>query len=300
MGDDKWPFLGTEAIEAGTATKRTLRSRNVMLYRNVYVPKGVKLTAATRAVGAWLWSGRDATIAGLSAAALHGSKWIDAALPAELIRSVPARVDGINIHRETLDDDEICVVRALPATTPARTAYDLGRRGTLTEAVIRLDSLGSATGLKPDEVEAVIDRHPGARGLVQLRKAVDLMDGGAESPQETRTRLLLIKAGFPPPQTQILVCDPFGHFIGRVDMGWTKWKVGVEYDGPQHWASSADHAHTIDRIADLEAEGWVMIRISRDILRHRPGVFLARVRDAMRDAGWPDYERVRLDTRLGP
>ena len=37
-------------------------------------------------------------------------------------------------------------------------------------------------------------------------------------------------------------------------MGWPKWKVGVEYDGPQHWATAADHARTIERIADLEAE----------------------------------------------
>ena len=126
------------------------------------------------------------------------------------------------------------------------------------------------------------------------------MDGGAESPQETRTRLLLIAAGFPRPQTQILVCDEFGYLIGRVDMGWTKWKVGVEYDGLQHWTDPKRHVRDIDRLAELQAEGWIIIRVSRDILRYRPEVFLARVRDAMRVAGWPDYGQVRLDARLKP
>lgn len=298
MAETTWPFLGTEARAAGTVTRRTLRSQHDMIYRNVYLPKGQMLTAMTRAGAAWLWSGREASVAGLSAAVLHGSKWIDAALPAELIRPVACTVDGIIIHRERLEDDEVCVVRGIPATTPARTAYDLGRRESLTRAVVRLDALANATGLKPDDVDALIERHRGARGLVQLREAVDLMDGGAESPQETRTRLLLISAGFPRPETQILVCDEYGYFIGRIDMGWREWKVGVEYDGPQHWTDPGQHARDIDRLAELQAEGWIIVRVSRDILRSRPDVFLARVRDAMRAAGWPDYARVRLDRRL--
>jgi hypothetical protein len=300
VGDSDWPFLGTEARAAGTVTKRTLRSRYDMIYRNVYMPKGQEITATTRAVAAWLWSGRAATVAGLSAAALHGSKWIDAALPAELTRSSARNVDGIVIHRERLDDDEAGVVRGIPATTAARTAYDLGRWDSLTQAVIRLDALANATGLKPDDVNVLVERHRGARGLVQLRDAVDLMDGGAESPQETRTRLLLMGAGFPRPQTQILVCDEHGYLVGRIDIGWREWKVGVEYDGPQHWTDPGQHARDIDRLAELQAEGWIIIRVSRDILRYRPDVLLVRVREAMRVAGWPDCDRIRLDARLEP
>ena len=60
------------------------------------------------------------------------------------------------------------------------------------------------------------------------------------------------------------------------------------------------HARDIDRLAELQAEGWIIVRVSRDILRYRPEVFLARVRDAMRIAGWPDYERIRLDVRSEP
>ena len=294
----KRPFMGTEALAAGAVTRRTLASRHQMIYRNVYMLKGQELTAAARAEAAWLWARRDATVAGLSAAALHGSKWIDAKLPAELIRSVPADAEGIVVRRDRLHADEACFVQGIRMTTPARTGFDIGRRETVTTAVIRLDALANATDLQPVDLDALIARHRGARGLGGLREALALMDGGAESPPETRTRLLLIAARFPRPRTQLVICDPFGFFIGRIDMGWPEWKVGVEYDGPQHWASPADHARTIERIADLEAQGWVIVRASRDILRYRRVAFLARVRDAMRAAGWPDYRSVDLDARL--
>jgi hypothetical protein len=95
-----------------------------------------------------LWAGRDATVAGLSAAELHGTKWIDAAGPAELIRIGDA-VHGIVIHRDKLAEDEVCVIDGMAATTPARTAFDLGRRGRLEIAIILLDALAWATQLQP-------------------------------------------------------------------------------------------------------------------------------------------------------
>jgi uncharacterized protein DUF559 len=291
------PFIGTEAVASGLVSRRKLHRQYESVYRNVYLAKGQELTAVTRAKAAWLWAGRDATLAGLSASAMHGSLWIDPAEPAELIRRGD-EVDGIRIHRDTLVDDEICVIAGMPITTPARTAYDLGRRNGLLRAVMRLDALANSTGLQRSSVDMLTHRHKGARGIVQLRRAVDLMDGGAESPQETRTRLLLIAAGFPRPQTQIVVCDQFGYFIGRIDMGWRKWKVGVEYDGPQHWTNPEVHARDIDRLAELQAQGWIIIRVSRDILRYRPDVFLLRVREAMRAAGWPHCDQIRLDARI--
>ena len=85
--------------------------------------------------------------------------------------------------------------------------------------MIRLDALLQATGLDPREVEALIARHRGARGITQLREAVELSDAGAESPQETRTRLVLTAAGLRPTHTQIEVFDRLD-FVGRIDMGW--------------------------------------------------------------------------------
>ena len=66
-------------------------------------------------------------------------------------------------------------------------------------------------------------------------------------------RLLLIDAGLPKPETQI----EFRDLHIRADMGWREWNVAVEYDGIQHWTDSSQRSWVIERIAMLEAAGWV-------------------------------------------
>ncbi|KUI40118.1 hypothetical protein AU194_11580 [Mycobacterium sp. GA-2829] len=279
-----YPFLGTEALAAGAVNRYQLATRHDPLFRNVYVPKGQAITPVDKAVGAWLWSGRRATAAGLSAAALHGTKWIDAALPAELNQPSRHKTAGILLHSDTLTDGEICRVRGIPTTTPARTAFDLGRRKGLTLAVIRLDALRQATRLPVDDVQTLVDRHRGARGVVQLRRALALSDGGAESPQETRTRLILTTAGMRPTHTQIEVYDHYD-FVGRIDMGYLRWKVGVEYDGPQHWTDPTVRDRDLERRARLAALGWRIVHVNAEMLRYRPAIIVGRTEAALAAAG---------------
>lgn len=80
------------------------------------------------------------------------------------------------VRRYQLTDDEVCLAKSMRVTTPARTAFDLGRRLTMECGVQHLDALLNATLIEPAEVAAIAQRHPGARGLRQL-------DGGAESPE---------------------------------------------------------------------------------------------------------------------
>ncbi|MFG1934795.1 hypothetical protein ACGFK1_29770 [Mycobacterium sp. NPDC048908] len=268
-------------------TRRSLRSRHDRLHRNVYLEKGAELTPATRAVAAWLWSGRQATLAGFSAAALWGTRWIDPQLPAELYRRNGKPVNGIVVHRDTLFDDEVLPARGIPATTPARTAFDLGRRGRRLRALMAVDALANVTNLQASDVLSLVERHRGVRGLAQLREIVDLMDSGAESPQETRTRLLLIDSGLHRPQTQIAV-GPW-----RIDMGWDEFKVGVEYDGPQHWTQRRRRTRDIEKYADLDYRGWRMVRVNDELLRYRSRVIVVRTCRALSAAGaeWPVIAR---------
>ena len=109
----------------------------------------------------------------------------------------------------------------------------------------------------------------------------------ARNPQETKTRLTIIAAGLPKPQTQIVVRNEWGAVLARIDMGWEKWRVGVEYDGSQHWTDPRIRANDIDRTAELERRGWRIIRVSADLLRNRPDIFAARIREALCTAGYP-------------
>ncbi|MGV0810817.1 hypothetical protein ABQF34_02535 [Mycolicibacterium boenickei] len=293
-----YPILGTEALAAGTVTRRGLASRYESVYRDVYLAKGAEMTAAKRAVAAWLWSGRKATLTGLSASAVYGTRWIDPAAPAELYRRNGKPTAGIVVHRDELHADETRLFTGLPVTTPARTAFDLGRRPGRDEAVIQVDALSQATCLCAADIAPLLERHSGMRGLVQLREVLDLMDSGAESPQETRTRLVLIDAGLPKPQTQIAVRGNFGaRRSARIDMGWAQFKVGVEYEGAQHWTDPRVRANDIDRYAELAAQGWLIIKVGADLLNHRPQVIVTRVCAALRARGaqWPVVARISDD-----
>ena len=115
------PFRATEALDSGALTRYRLKTEFHALHRNVYLRKDEPLTAVNRAVAAWLWSDRQAVVAGRSAAALLGSKWIDDDLPAEIIRSSRDKAQGIVVRSDVLGDDDITVRSGITLTTPART-----------------------------------------------------------------------------------------------------------------------------------------------------------------------------------
>ncbi|PND57522.1 hypothetical protein CRM90_10970 [Mycobacterium sp. ENV421] len=280
------PFLGTTALASGLVTDYQLRTRYRAVYRNVYLDKTVSLTATRRARAAWLFAGPDVVLAGISAAAVHGTKWLDGSAPAEIIRADRHGPPGIVARSYALADDQVCTRRGMRVTTAARAAFDIGRSLRPDQAVPLLDALINATRLKPNSVLAIADASPGVRGVRRLRAAMKLADGGAESPRETQLRLLLIGAGLPAPETQIEFFDDYGDVVIRVDMGWRRWRVAVEYDGVQHWADGRQRSWDIDRIAILEAMGWAVVRVSADMLR-RPEVIIQRVTAKLRAAGCP-------------
>ena len=286
MSDDEWPFLGQAAVRRGEVTARRLQKDYRAIYQNVYVPKRTPVTALTRARAAWLWARSDGVLVGLSAAAVHGTKWIEPDRPAEVNRLDRHSPSGLVVRSDRLVPADLCVIDGMTLTTPERTAFDLGRKLRGDNAVIYVDALTHATGLDAADVVAIADRQPGIRGVRQLRSVVQRMHGGAESPQETRLRLALVDAGLPVPETQIEFRDRNGVVRVRVDMGWRQWKVAVEYDGVQHWSDRRQRSWDIDRIALLEASGWVVVRVSAELLS-RPDVVIRRVREKLKAAGCP-------------
>lgn len=273
-------IVATEAIATGELSRRDLKRYYSKIHRNVYSRKGMPLTAVDRAHAAWLWSGRNATLVGHSAAALLGSKWIPSDAPVELARVRRPAARGIHVYSGVLAEDEICLRQRIECTTASRTAYDLARRLPLETGVIRVDALLNATRTPVAQVNSIAARYPGARGLRQLRETLDLADGGSESPQETRLRLFLVQSGLPRPVTQIVVLNDRGP-DRRIDMGWPEWKVGVEYDGEQHWTNPDSYAEDIERLEFLATQGWIIIRVSSRQLRYRRQEILTRVRRAL-------------------
>lgn len=234
------PFIGSEAVASGLVTPYALRSRFVRVHPDVYVPAGTALSAGLRARSAWLWSRRRGVVAGRSAAALYGTKWIDDRAPAQLLYPYRRPPDGIQTWSDRLVGDEIQTIGGMPVTTPARTALDIACRSPVDKAVAAIDALARATELKVLEIELLADRYRGRRGISRARSVLPLVDAGAESPRETWLRLLLLRAGFPRPRTQLPVRQ-YGALIACLDMGWEDIKLAVEYDGDQHRTDRTIH-----------------------------------------------------------
>ena len=282
-----WPFLAAEALDARALTFRELRRFHTAVYPGVWAPRGVEIGAVERARAAWLWSGRRGVIAGLSASAILGAKWIEAGRPAELVYTSRRPPPRVTVHIDKLLPDEVQAVADMPVTTPARTAFDLGRRLDFTSAVQRIDALMNATEITAQDVHVVASSHPRVRGLRQLRKVLGVVDGGSESPYESLTRLLLLSNGFPRPQTQIRVIDEDGFIVARLDMGWPQWRVGVDFDGAQHWTDPRQRTKDIERYARLPELGWVDVRVSGDMLHNSPRLVLERAGAALLAHGCP-------------
>jgi hypothetical protein len=255
------PFIGSEAIAAGRLTPYALRSRCTAIHHDVYLPQGAAVTAVTRAKAAWLWTRRKGVLAGQSAAAIHGAKWVDDRDPAQVIYDNRHPPKGICTWADRVEDDEIQLLNGMRVTTPARTALDLACRYPVDKAVAKIDALARATKLKTPDVESLGDRYAGRRGTRRARVVLGLVDAGAESPRETWLRLLLIRAGFPRPQTQIPVYDEYGLLVAVLDMGWEDIKVAADYEGDHH-RSRLRFNKDIRRHEDVTELGWIDVRVT--------------------------------------
>ena len=277
------PFIGSEAIASGALERRYVRRYCRAIMPNVYLDKRVDPSLRQRTVAAWLWSGREAVVAGLAAAAVHGSKWVDDDATIELVWKNARTPQGVVTRDDLLLPGEFERRGGLTVTTAERTAFDLGRRGRIGVAVARLDALASATRLRPSDVLDLAAGHRHTRGLRQLEAALNQMDPGAESPKETWLRLLMIRAGYPRPRTQIPVPKPDGSGMYYLDMGWEDIMLALEYDGGQHWDNSKRIAYDIKRAEDLREIGWHVVHVMKE---HRAADVLNRLGRA-----WPRATR---------
>ena len=272
------PFIGSEAIAAGALTKSQLTTRCRRLFLDVYVMRDIDVDAEVRAKAGWLWSRRRGVIAGFSAAALHGSRWVDDRQVVQLIHDNRRNPPGVQTHRDRVEDDEIVRVAGLSVTSPARTALDLGCWYPTMTAVAGIDGLARAVEIKAADVELLARRYPGRRGVARARKAIELFDPGAQSPKESWLRVVLIEAGLPRPETQIPVRDEFGNPFAYLDMGWEDMKVAVEYDGEQHRNDRRQYSWDVRRLESLERLGWIVVRV---LAGDRPAEIISRVRAAL-------------------
>ncbi len=273
-------FIGSEALAAGKVTRNDLRRHYKRMFPNVYGPPEPSIR--DRARGAWLWSGRRGVIAGVAASALHWAEYVDDDVPVEMLWRNGRPPTGLIVRNEAYAADEVTTYNGIPLTTPARTIFDLGRHLDRDAAVARIDALLWVGRVGVRDVQPIIGRYRWARGLEQLRVALDLADDGAESPRETRLRLLLTDAGMRPTDTQIPVYEG-NRLITKFDMGWKHLLVGVQYDGGHHQTDRDQYVRDQRALPKLEARNWIVVKVIKE---DSDDDVLARVAAALFRRGW--------------
>ena len=265
------PFSRRAAIElvtdsqlAGSAYRRLLRGAHAPA--DLVVTHGELIRAARTVLPP------EAVLGGRSALWAYGIELASAVEPVELILPKDDRTRAraeLTMRGDLLRPDEIVETRFGPATSPARTAFDLGRRGGLRTSVPLLDALAHRTSVTPDQTLAVARAHRGARNCRRLPAAVALMDARAESVEESLLRIIILEAGIPAPVTQHVIRDRFGRFVARVDLAWPDLRLALEYDGAHH----DDPAQIIadrKRLNAIHACGWTSLVIDRHQFREEP------------------------------
>lgn len=200
-----------------------------------------------------------------------------------------ARNPALKRHLGALPDTCVTSTLGIPVTTWELTAVDCARSMGPRAALVVVDAALRA-GASRDLMHQLLERDPAGRGSARARAVIDLGDAGAESPQETALRFVLLRAGLPCPQTQVRVDTRLGTFWA--DLGWEAWRVVIEYDGRPKYADPEALIREKRRHDALVEAGWVVLHVTKEDLR-RPDLLIARVL-ALLPPGVPRERRPHL------
>ena len=275
-------FRGSTAVRSGLLTRHQLHSSAWRrLFPDVYACADLPVTHALRtaAVTRFLIPGAVATAR--SAAVLWDVGLVGATDDVEVTLPPGSRagaVPGVRVTRRQLRDEETTTRRGIPVTTPLRTALDLGRLRPTDDAVVALDRFLAPGLVLVHELRAAAALATG-RDCRRIRRAATLADGLAESPQETRLRLLVQRSSLPLAVAQFRVRDDAGRRVARVDFAWPEHRLALEYDGAWH-AEPGQFRRDRDRLNGLTAAGWRVIFVTAADLRN-PEALLRRIAQAL-------------------
>jgi Protein of unknown function (DUF559) len=170
-------------------------------------------------------------------------------------------------------------------STPVQAFLDLASVGvTLVDLVIAGDSLTKANELDPKEFVAAAEAYQG-RNARRARRAASLVRAGVDSPMETRVRLLIVLAGLPEPQVNLILRIANGKWRWRFDLCYPEYKLIIEYDGRQHAYDAEQWSHDLERREWLDHDGWRIIVVISDGVYVHPLRTLQRVKAALEERG---------------
>lgn len=267
-----WRQLRGLGISEGLIKSRLKDGQLLVIHRGVFAVGHLRIGLRGGWMAATLACGPNAYLSHGSAAQLWGIR--GSSRPHEVIRiSGHKRPHGVWLHQtRSLPAEDVTIETGIPVTTIERTIMDNAGRcddRQLEHMVVEAERSGQ---LRWPELQRVIERGRGRKGLRRLRCVairVDPRAADAISPLEVDFFSLCQKAGLPLPQVNVLV-------EGRVvDFYWPKARVIVETDGyafhSDRPAFERDHESTLA----LTAAGYRVHRATYRMLKRNPRPLLA-------------------------
>ena len=256
-----------------------------MLGRGLYVSRGVDLTLDARCRA---WRKRlpeDAAFGLGTAAALFGVADPEPESLHVVLR--PRRVlpqhAELTVHARAMDEDDCVDLDGLRVTSGAQTFLDLAASLWPFDLLALGDALMRTEVLDAESLQRRLARADRVRGVVRARQWAPHLTGRAASHQESRLRYWLLVSDLPDPEVQVPVLDRWGHEVAHADLGYSRWKVALEYEGRQH-AEPDQFGRDVDRYSLMAADGWLVLRFAA---RHAgPSAVVDRTRRALLSRGW--------------
>lgn len=258
---------------------------------------------------------RSLIVSHASAAEVWGL-WLPSgpAATAHLSRRRPGsqpRIAGVHGHRLRLDPRTDLVTlgagdAAFTLTGPVRTWADLAAAGLgVADLVVLGDSLlrrpnGPRGGIPAGwshplasvaELRAAVETCRGPAGTGAAREAVEQVRERSDSPQETRLRLRLVRAGLPEPRVNpeiALVRDAWGRVLRStpVDLYFERARLAVQYEGSHHFAQERQYRRDMRRDEELRDVGVETLRVDQAVFGVAEwGRFEERVRRLLGERG---------------
>lgn len=218
--------------------------------RAVHVPPGWTADLAGRCTAIQKSLPPEAVFTHVTAALLRGW-WLPRCLmEAPIIASTGGDFPhhdrrGVYVRRCRVPTESRRTLGDIRIASPEWTIVELGEVLELIDLVAVIES---AVYLKHTTVQKVWDALvPRRRGVRNLRRALSLVDGRAESAWEVYLRLLHALSGINDIHPQQVIRDSMGAFVARVDLRLGKTLTFCEYDG-------ADHRGQRRHVKDLRRE----------------------------------------------
>lgn len=283
------PFTRPEALAAGLTVDQLAGPGYQRLFHGVYLPAQVLVTELDRAREAIRVSA-PGTYASHQTAAIIWGGWVPDTSETHI--SVPegatrTKRQGIRAHRAPASALPL-KHHGLLVSSPLQTFRELAAsRLDLVDLVVFGDSLVRARRTTVEEVRHAASSWVGV-GSALARRAAALVRQGVDSPAESRLRMVIVLAGLPEPEVNVITRLVGGDWSRRFDLCYRGLKLIIEYDGRHHATDPGQWSHDILRREELEAQGWTMIVITADALYNHPRNTLGRITNALRDRHCPD------------